>query len=40
MYQILYNLLMESTREQRTEILVALYNGGKPKDFFYFLQKF
>lgn len=39
MYQILYNLLMESTREQRTEILVALYKGGKPKDFFYFLQK-
>lgn len=40
MYQILYNLFMKSTKEQRTEILVTLYNDSEPKDFFYFLQNF
>ncbi len=28
MYQILYNLLMELTTEQKIEILVTLYTGG------------
>ncbi len=36
MYQILYNLLMESTKEQKTEILVALYNGCEQRHLFYF----